>query len=272
MVTSIAAMVLSGRGLKERPTISAEEPSFCKHSLCITTGQTLKDSRAHFSFMNELTKIDSVAGVSIYKTSGLPHAFIFGAGATIDADGDPDAYGPDDSGLDWTANGGTPGSDWWGGPTDGNGMPLVQKIYEPSPGMYVSGTAHTNPSYPETSQYRYITSGAIPFIVLPGNHSNGARLGDVCLCFNQRTSDNCYGIYADVGPSSHIGELSMRMAEALSLDNDPKTGGVDNGIVYLVFPGSIGKWVPPDQWWDTANSLMHEWGGLARLKTIIPQL
>jgi len=89
--------------------------------------------------MNKLTQIDAVAGISIWSVSGNPidakqPSFIYKSGAMINADGSPNCYGPNDSGIDFTANGGTPGKNWWGGPTDSKGMPLIQKIYEPSPG------------------------------------------------------------------------------------------------------------------------------------------
>jgi hypothetical protein len=222
---------------------------------------------------SDLTKIDSVGGVPIYSVSGTPKSFIFKAGLAIDCDGSPQAYGPNNSGIDYTANGGTPGSNWWGGPVDSSGNPIVQKIYEPKPGMYVSATSHGNPAFGSNSQYRYIDAESIPFIVLPGQHSNGAKLGDVCLCLNTQTGDNCFGIYADVGPSSKIGEASMRMASALKINNNPKTGGTESKIIaYLVFPGSVANWVPPDVWWDTASTLTKAWGGLARLKELAKQL
>jgi Fungal chitosanase of glycosyl hydrolase group 75 len=223
--------------------------------------------------MSDLTKIDSVAGVSIYSVKGEPKSFLYVAGMAIDADGCPECYGPNNSGLDWTANGGTPGDNWWGGPVDSDGMPLVQSVYDPAWGMYVSATAHCDPSYPVESQYHYLDSSAIPFIVLPGQHSNGAKLGDAVLCYNTKTLDNCYGIYGDVGPSAKIGEASMRMAQALKISNDPKTGGTESKtIAYLVFPGSIGKWVQPHIWFKTANTLVSDWGGLARLKTLLKEI
>ena len=223
--------------------------------------------------MADLTKIDEVAGVRIYSTSGEPPAFLYKAGFAIDADGSPNCYGPDNSGLDWTANGGTPGSDWWGGPVDASGYPVVQKIYDPTPGFYVSGTALINPSYPEASPYRYTDSESIPFIVLPGQHSNKAKLGDVALVYNTETEDNCYAVYADVGPSSKIGEGSIRLAEALALNSDAKSGGTERKVItFVVFPGSVGAWKPPSVWFDAANTLFESWGGLDRLKKLIPNL
>jgi hypothetical protein len=223
---------------------------------------------------NTLTEIDAVAGVKIWKVEGDPPSFIYKAGLMIDCDGAPNAYGPSNSGIDYTANGGDDqGGEWWGGPTGSDGRPITQKIYEPCPGFYVSGTSLANPTYPEDCQYRYMDAGAIPFIVLPGGHQNGAKAGDACFCYNASTGDNCYGIFADVGPSSKIGEASMRMAQALSIDNDPKTGGTETkSIVYLVFPGSVGAWKPPNVWWDAANTLTKSWGGISRVKQLLPSL
>jgi Fungal chitosanase of glycosyl hydrolase group 75 len=230
-------------------------------------------SGTHEEKMSELTKIDSVAGVNLYSTPGEPPAFIYRAGMAINADGSPNCYGPNNSGLDWTANGGTVGGEWWGGPVDSSGMPVIQKIYDPSPGMYVSGTALINPAFPEASPYRYVDSESIPFIVLPGKHNNKAKLGDAALVYNEKTGDNCYAVYGDVGPASKIGEGSIRLAEALKINAEPKSGGIaSKSIVYLVFPGSVGAWKPPSVWFDVANTLFKSWGGLDRLRQLIPQL
>ena len=223
--------------------------------------------------MSDLVKIDSVAGVSIYSTPGDPPAFLYRAAMTIDADGSPNCYGPNNSGLDYTANGGEIGENWWGGPTDDSGMPIIQKIYDPSPGMYVSGTAHINPAHPEASPYRYLNSEHIPFIVLPGQHSNKAELGDAAFVYDELTGENCYAIYGDVGPSSKIGEGSIRLAEALKINADPKTGGTEaRHIIYVVFPGSIGTWELPHVWTDIADTLFKRWGGLNRLEQLLPEL
>jgi Fungal chitosanase of glycosyl hydrolase group 75 len=219
---------------------------------------------------NKLTEIDSVAGVRIYSVEGDPESFVFKAGAAICADGAANCYGPNNTGIDYTANGGDDqGGKWWGGPVGKDGKPLTQNIYDPYPGMYVCATAHFNPGYTEDSQYRYIDSAAIPFLVMPGNHACGAKLGDVALVLNTVSGDNCYAIYADVGPSAKIGEISMRLATALKLNNNPKKGGTSaKAIAYLVFPGSVASWKPPKVWFDVANTLTQAWGGLARLKEI----
>jgi hypothetical protein len=222
--------------------------------------------------MSDLSKIDTVAGIPIYAVSGTPRAFIFKAALAINADGSPNAYGPNNSGLDYTANGGddSGSGDWWGGPTGSDNKPIVQTIYDPSPGLYVSGTALINSAFDEASPYRYIDSESIPFFVLPGKHSNQAKLGDVGLLYNETTGDNCYAIYGDVGPQDKLGECSIRLAQALGVKNlSPKDGGLaSKTITYLVFYGSVGKWQPPNVWWKTANDLTSAWGGLSRLVSL----
>jgi hypothetical protein len=223
--------------------------------------------------MSDLSKIDQVAGVPIFSVAGEVKSIAFKAGYMINADGSPNCYGPDDSGLDWTANGGTPGGDWWGGPTDSEGMPCIQKIYDPSPGMYVSGTALINPAFPEASPYRYLDSESIPFFVMPGSHYNGLKLGDCGLVYNTKTGDNCYAVFGDVGPSAKIGEGSIRLAEALKIDSAPKNGGTESKvIVYLAFPGSVGAWKPPSVWFDAANTMFKAWGGMSRFHKLLVEL
>jgi hypothetical protein len=65
----------------------------------------------------------------------------------------------------------------------------------------------------------------------------------------------------------------MRLAKALAIDPDPKKGGTESKIiVYLIFPGSISKWMPPKTWFDTANTLAQAWGGITRLKQIAAEI
>jgi hypothetical protein len=70
-------------------------------------------------------------------------AFFFVSGMTIDADGAPNAYNPDDTGLDELANAGAP-AHWNGIITDRDGNPLIQqreRSFYPFPGYYISCTS-----------------------------------------------------------------------------------------------------------------------------------
>src|SRR5205807_6172440 len=99
----------------------------------------------------------------VLKLSG---AVMFTAGMTIDADGAPNAYGPKNRGLDFTANArGATG--WVALVTNTKGRPVVQKT-GPYRGYYVSTTSLlqqniTDPRNPK----KYLDATRIPYIALP---------------------------------------------------------------------------------------------------------
>lgn len=166
-------------------------------------------------------------------------AFFYESGMTIDADGAPNAYHPDNTGLDDLANAGTPGR-WEGLAKDADGEPIIQGPDDPFPGYYVSSTALADRSKPANDPTRYVDASKIPFVVLPGGMARqlGARPGDFAAVFNQRNGKTSYAIFGDVGPADRIGEGSMALAENLDIRSDARNGGARRGILYLVFPGS----------------------------------
>jgi Fungal chitosanase of glycosyl hydrolase group 75 len=166
-------------------------------------------------------------------------AFFYESGMTIDADGAPNAYHPDNVGLDDLANAGAPGN-WQGLAKDSDGEPFVQGPDDPFPGYYVSATALADRSKPVNDPTRYVDASKIPFIVLPGGTARelGARPGDLAVVFNRRNGKSSYAIFGDVGPPDRIGEGSMALAENLGIRSDARNGGARRGILYLVFPGS----------------------------------
>jgi hypothetical protein len=57
------------------------------------------------------------------------------------------------------------------------------------------------------------------------------------------------------------------------LSSSPKTGGTANKIIaYLIFPGSVGKWQPPAEWFALANKIFQSWGGLPLLEKLLIDL
>jgi glycosyl hydrolase group 75 (putative chitosanase) len=166
-------------------------------------------------------------------------AFFYESGMTIDADGAPNAYHPDNLGLDDLANAGTPGS-WEGLAKNAEGEPFIQGPDDPFPGYYVSATALADRSKAVSDPMRYVDATRIPFVVLPGGMSRqlGARVGDFAVVFNQRNGKMSYAIFGDVGPYDRIGEGSMALADNLGIRSDARNGGARRGILYLVFPGS----------------------------------
>jgi hypothetical protein len=176
--------------------------------------------------------------IPIGRMSGSS-AFFYESGMTIDADGAPNAYHPDNTGLDDLSNAGTPGR-WEGLAKDADGEPIIQGPNDPFPGYYVSATALADRSKPPNDPKRYVDASKIPFVVLPGGMARqlGARPGDFAVVFNQRNGKSSYAIFGDVGPYDRIGEGSMALAENLGIRSDARNGGARRGILFLVFPGS----------------------------------
>lgn len=222
------------------------------------------------------TELFIVAGHRVWKWNGLSTVF-YKSGMTIDADGAPKAYHPkpdDDKGLDALGNAGYPGN-WWALVThNGNpsGNPVIQKNGDPAPGFYISMTALEDTSKATTDPHRYVDSSKIPYIVLPGNHSAGAKLGDFAVVFNHKNGKIANAIYADIGPSNKIGEGSIALAEALDIPSSPKTGGVDEDVMYIVFPCSgNGKPRSLNEINNEATKHFKDWGGMARVSACFGQ-
>ena len=196
----------------------------------ISNGQTLNC---------DLTYLTTIQNFDVFEhdSSG---AILFRAKFAIDADGSPRAYGPNNSGLDWTANAGYPGN-WWGIVTDPSGNPIIQSTGEPYPGMYVSTTSLVRAGYSNYSTYRYVDSENIPFIALPSSFQSLANIskGDLAYTKNITNGNSSYAYLADTGPGGKLGEGSMDLATKLGINNNPRTGGTHLPIVdYVVFPQS----------------------------------
>ncbi len=190
-------------------------------------------------------------------------AFFYESGMTIDADGAPNAYHPDNSGLDDLANAGSPGR-WEGLAKDADGEPIVQGPNDPFPGYYVSETALADRSKALNDPARYVDASRIPFVVLPGGMARevGARPGDFAVVFNRRNGRSSYAIFGDVGPYDRIGEGSMALAENLGVRSDARNGGARRGILYLVFPGSgNGTPRPVEEINAEGQRLLQAWEG-----------
>ncbi|MGD0907308.1 MAG: glycoside hydrolase family 75 protein [Candidatus Acidiferrales bacterium] len=209
---------------------------------------------------------EEVRDIQIWHLPGN-EAFFFEAGMTIDADGAPNAYHPDNTGLDDLANAGAPGS-WEGLAKGPDGEPILQGPNDPFPGYYVSATALSDRSKPWNDPTRYVDASKIPYIVLPGSFARqiGARPGDFSVVLNQRNGKSSYAIFGDVGPSDRIGEGSVALAENLGIRSDARNGGARRGILYLVFPGSgNGRPRTIEEINSEAEKLLDEWGGNPKL-------
>ena len=185
----------------------------------------------------------------------------FSAGATLDGDGANGQFGglpcyapPSYRGgtLDLLANAGHPGN-WFGVVTnDGKvtGTPIVQNASDPCPGAYVSATSlHVfDPSghrLPPSSPFRYVDSATVPFIAVPPMIIHGVAgivLGCRCVVTNSKTNQSVEAVVADVGPASHLGEISVACAKAIGIavgtTHPASSGGAASPTVhYQLFPG-----------------------------------
>jgi hypothetical protein len=201
---------------------------------------------------------------------GSDGGILFSAGMTIDADGAPNAYGPHNRGLDYTAN--ARGSHGWVAlVTNRNGNPIVQK-HGPYRGYYVSTTSLQQSGVPdERDPKRYIDANKVPYIALPSDFADRfeINLGDLALVINQANGRSAYAVFADVGPKGRIGEGSIALARQLGIPANPRHDKVEDGITYLVFPGSAlqsGRHITARRIKSSAARLYHQWGGTQRLR------
>ena len=164
---------------------------------------------------------------------------------TVNGDGHPRCYGPKGTKpLDYLGNAGRPGR-WWGIATDNgqmDGEPIVQSERDPAPGYYISTTAYVNDGFYYSDPRRYLHSGEVMFMVIPGNAR--MEVQGVCKGCRGRVTDKADGkviecVVGDVGPTNHLGEGSMALAEAFGLSSDPKKGGSSDvtRFVYECWPG-----------------------------------
>ena len=207
-----------------------------------------------------------VGDIPVYQ---LPDnsAFFFEAGMYIDADGAPDAYNADNTGIDDLRSAGEPG-DWEGLATDRDGNPFIQGANDPFPGYYVSETSLEDRTKDPSDPSRYVDATKVPYIVLPHGLARqaGARLGDFAVVFNLNNGKSSPAIFADVG--ENVGEGSVALADALDVRSNARRGGTRDGILYAVFPSSgNGRPQSLDEITAAVGQLVKGSGGPAQFTT-----
>jgi hypothetical protein len=224
--------------------------------------------------MLKLQVLKRIASCAISSLDDDPSAFFYQSGLQIDADGAYRAYHPDNKpGLDYLANAGKPGN-WWALVTDNgkpSGNPVIQSDDDPAPGYYISTTSLEDPTKDRTDPRRYVDSESINFFVLPGKLALRAKLGDFGVVIRPKTNVYDYAIYGDVGPATKLGEGSIALAASLGIPSNPKKGGVDSGIITIVFPGTTKGWpLTPVEIDFNGAGLFAKWGGLDKAKQCFP--
>jgi hypothetical protein len=190
----------------------------------------------------------------------------------IDADGDPWAYAPRNSGLTghddlgsayhkpklWHQTSGPfpdqPGqqADDWPGIAWGAGGPAIQSRQEPAPGFYVSQSALRDDKFPNTDQRRYCNALRIPYIALSLSKFRSVgylRMGDFIMCMNITRGVFCFGLIGD-GKNTDVLEGSVALAKCLGVNPSPKSGGENHRVILcMAFPGSgFFTVLPKDKW------------------------
>lgn len=246
-VLSVVASLISPATSTTRAA-AQDSPAACSRSLA-------------FSFQTPQADNSRVVPVWQVPDSSV---FFFEDGMTIDADGAPNAYKPDNTGLDDLANAGFPGH-WGALAVDHDGIPYIQGLDDPFPGYYVSTTSLSDRTKKPSDPTKYVDASKIPYIVLPHEVAAqaGARLGDFAVVLNVRNGKTSNAIFADIGT---MGEGSVALAENLGLWSNAREGGTRQGIFYLVFGGSgNGKPRSIDEINEQTENLLRDWGGAERM-------
>jgi Ricin-type beta-trefoil lectin domain/Fungal chitosanase of glycosyl hydrolase group 75 len=100
--------------------------------------------------------------------------------------------------------------------------------------------------YPDTAFHtsadQPLNAAQLPYIVLPQPTSTwdyrnyGIDGGSVvAVIYNNQVS---YAVVGDTGPTSIIGEASYATAVSLGINPDPKNGGTEGPVTYIVFPNT----------------------------------
>ena len=197
---------------------------------------------------------------------------------TINADGAPKAYHPDDTGLDALKHAGYPGTSWWKNvlvtDPDDRDKPYIVPSGAHA-GYYLSMTALRDRTKAVTDHERYVDAVKVPYLVFPVTFSKlmgVGSLGDLGVAVNIKTGRYSPFVVADIGPKNHpLGEVSIRLAERLGGKNVCPRMGPEKSlgdILYIVFPGSGENYPWPhskDRIDRIAEDLLASIGGTERV-------
>jgi ribosomal 50S subunit-recycling heat shock protein len=137
----------------------------------------------------------------------------------------------DNKGLDLLANAGYPSGNWEDMLVADGNKPLAD-----DDGNIYSMTAYVWRNRPVKT--RYVDAASIPYVVvnpIVRKAAKGIVLGCAArVTYKEKTIE---AVVADVGPRTKIGEISVAAAEMLGIPWNPRTGGVESGVLYEIFPG-----------------------------------
>ncbi len=160
---------------------------------------------------------------------------------TIDVDGAPNAYGPDDSkALDYELNahvGAKKTGKIVGYRTKNNDgrTPIPQGATDPYPGFYIAETAYGDAANNNGNDpRRYVNAAEINYTLHATAAKNtGVNLGDFCVVHSLSTRRTVFAIVGDSGHSSGA-EGSLALLQRLGYPaKNGKSGGVDKSEIVV---------------------------------------
>ena len=156
---------------------------------------------------------------------------------------------------------------WVGIVTDSRGKPLVQNE-GPFAGFYISQTTLQDPHFAKADPRRYVDATTVPYVVLNPilRKKAGLDIGDLAaVVLGSNEHKVTFGIVADVGPLTGLGECSRALATSLGISS-----GIEGSqLTYIFFP------TPNERKVRTIQQIRHEaealfaaWGGVSRLSEL----
>jgi hypothetical protein len=112
-------------------------------------------------------------------------------------------------------------------------------------GRAAAGCPGADPTYlPDTAFHNAksmpLAAGITPYVVLPRDFQyaglDTVRGGNVAAIIYQ--NQVVYAVFGDTGPIDSIGAASYASAASLGINPNPATGGVNEGVTYIVFVGT----------------------------------
>lgn len=217
-------------------------------------------------------------GVRLSQFPGSSAYFYVTKRMAIDADGAPNAYNEQNTGIDALANAGYPNGSHWRDiivPSPTNNQKAFVQTEGEFKGFFVSKTTLEDPTLPVTDHRRYVDSRKYPYMVFPGAFHKivgTGTFGDIGAAYNLSNDKQTPLIVADAGGFDHeLGEVSIKLAENLGGQNvNPRNGhGMPQGrFIYVVFPKSrfAPKWrVSNEQILAKSNEMLSSIGGWQRI-------
>ena len=161
------------------------------------------------------------------------------SGAAVDADGSNGqngnrfAYRADDKGLDALSNAGWPNQGWRSVLIDdGHGTPTGD-----GQGNWYSMTTYAWKGRPLST--RYVDATTRPYIVVnPIVRLKAVGVVIGCRARVTYSGNSIDAVVADVSGAGDIGELSINAAQMLGIPDSPRTGGVADGVMFEMWPGT----------------------------------